>query len=60
MESWNKFLVGVRGDKVVVINFPPIAEGLSKSDALLLAAWLVALADDDDKFPALLDRVQSS
>jgi hypothetical protein len=54
VETFNKFLVGVRGDDIVVLK-----ENLrlSKADALNLAAHLVALADDNDEFQALYQAV---
>lgn len=39
----NKFGVGLRGEEVVVL-LPPRG-GISKDDAVNLAAWLVALAN---------------
>ncbi len=39
----NKWLVGVQGDQIVM-GLPMRAARMSKEDALLLAAWLVALA----------------
>lgn len=44
---FNKFLVGVRGDKIVIGEF---RRELDKEDALLLAAWIVTLADDSSDF----------
>jgi hypothetical protein len=42
----NKFIVGVQGDQIVV-GLPMRTARMSKADALLLAAWLVALSTDD-------------
>ena len=39
----NKWLVGVQGEQIVV-GLPMRAARMSKEDALLLAAWLVAMA----------------
>lgn len=39
---------------------PPLHPILSKRDALNLAAWLVALADDEDQFQHVLDAVKST
>jgi hypothetical protein len=33
---------------------------LSREKALRLAAWIVALADDRDEFPALLEAVRNT
>jgi len=54
----NKFLVGVGGDSIAITKpVPPI---MSKADALNLAAWLVALADDKEEFRELLEECLSS
>lgn len=44
----NKFVVGGKDNRIVIMM--PVHD-LSKGDALLLAAWLVAMADDNDEFP---------
>jgi len=44
-ETTNKHFVGLQGDEIVVLR-PPTR--LSRQDALLLAAWLVALAEQED------------
>ena len=49
MDVTNKFIVSVRGDDVVLMA-PPL-EPFSKHDALVLAAWLVAIADPDPATP---------
>jgi hypothetical protein len=50
-------VVGGRGDRIVV-SFPrPV---MSRQEALVHAAWLVAVADRDDEFPALLDAVRGT
>lgn len=52
IDTTNRFLVGARGDSVIIMRRPN-AE-LSKEDALNLAAWLVALADPDgEEFKAV-------
>ena len=53
----NKQLVGVRGETVVIQHSP---YRLSKADALNVAAWLVALADDNNEFPAILEAVRNT
>lgn len=45
--KFNKFLVGVRGSKIVL---GALGRELEKEDALLLAAWIVVLADDSNDF----------
>lgn len=55
MDSTNHFWVGARGEEIVIAR--PIRGALTKEAALNLAAWLVVLADDEDKFPDLLRDV---
>jgi hypothetical protein len=58
IDTMNKFLVGVIGDDVMLMK-PPIGR-ITKQDALLLAAWLVAMADmTNTEFPKYLKAVQS-
>lgn len=55
----NKFLVGVGpGDKISILK--PLVLSMTREDALNLAAWLVALADEEGRFPAILEEVQNS
>lgn len=53
----NKFLVGVAGDAIVVLR--PSSQ-MTKAEALLHAAWLVALADDNNEFSKILEAVQNT
>lgn len=55
IETVNDHLVGVQGDKVVMV-LPPIAP-MSHEEALRLAAWIVAITDDYDRFEAILDAI---
>lgn len=59
--TFNFAMVGVRGDTIVILR-PGAVREMSKDQALLLAAYLVALADDDgrDRFMKVLDRVLST
>lgn len=52
---WNRCAVGVRGDQVVVL-LPPLT--MTKPEALAFAANLVAIADDYNEFPTVLEAVQ--
>ncbi len=56
IDTINKFVVTIHGNHHVKIMTPPKG-AISKADALLLAAWLVALADDHDRFPDVLAAV---
>lgn len=57
LDASNKFFVGVQGDQIVIMNCTP---RITKADALNLAAWLVVLADSDDSFGLMLEKVQNS
>lgn len=58
IETYNKFAVGLHGEDIVIL-FPP--GKLTKSDARLLAAYLVALSspgpDGREEFNKVLDAV---
>ena len=60
MDTFNKFFVSVQSEDIVILR-PPADDAirLSKPDALILAAWLVALADDGE-FNGLLEAVRST
>jgi len=57
----NKWIVGVQGDEVVV-GLPMRAARMTKEDALLLAAWLVATASTnvEEDFEPILNEVLNS
>lgn len=60
MDTMNKHLVGVQGDKIVIM-MPP-REPMSKPEALVFAAWIVTLADyseDEKDFRSALEAVRS-
>ena len=60
IDTTNRYLVAAKADGSVVIMFQPL-RAMSKNDALLLAAWLVAIADPlGDDFKAVLEAVQST
>lgn len=54
----NTYMVGVSGANIIMLR--PPRGSMSKSDALNLAAWIVALADDHSKFPEILSAVQNT
>ena len=58
IDTFNKFMVAVRGEQVLLLR-PPLAP-MTKVDALNLAAWLVAVADDEDTFDAVLAAVKNT
>lgn len=58
MDTFNKHYVGVQGDNIVIMLPPP--GPISKPEALMLAAWIVTLADDDETgFQKALEAVRS-
>lgn len=58
IDTTNKFLAGVRGDRVVFLR--PVPQHLTRADALLLAAYLVSLVGDDDEWQRVLTAVQNT
>lgn len=58
LNTENRYAVGVSGANIVILR--PPRGSMSKSDALNLAAWIVALADNDGLFSATLDNVRST
>lgn len=57
-DIFNRFGVGVQGDEIVIL-MPPHGS-ITKEAALVMAAWLVALADTDDKFADILEEVENT
>lgn len=58
MNTFNKFMVSVGQNEIVFLR--PVPQKISKEDALLLAAWLVALADDDNQFDNVRTEVANT
>jgi len=59
IDTFNKFMVAMKDDKIVMIR-PPL-QPITKEEALLLAAWIVALAEDnEDEFQQVLDAIRSA
>lgn len=59
MDTFNKHMVGVSGDGIMIMMPPRGA--MTMEEALVLAAWLVTLADPlQDEFPRVLEAVQST
>ncbi|HMJ14552.1 MAG TPA: hypothetical protein VK524_24235 [Polyangiaceae bacterium] len=59
-DTCNRFAVSISGQGQVVLLRPPLPfQPMSKADALLMAAWLVALAEDEPgQFTAALESVK--
>lgn len=59
-ETFNMFFVSARGDQILIMN---PANVLTKPQALNLAAWLVAMADqtmDHEDFLKVLNAIEST
>lgn len=62
MDTFNYGMVGVQGDSLVVMQ-PLRLQRMTKPQALQVAAWLVALADDSEghaEFQKLLAAVMAT
>lgn len=62
-DTLNRFLVGGRGEQIIVGNPNPLMIGVTREHALNLAAWLVVLADhstDHADFTALVREIEST
>ena len=57
--KFNKFMVGARGDDVVVMRPPLRFPQVARTEALILAAHIVAIADGGE-WEALLAAVRST
>lgn len=51
----NDFFVSVQGDYIITLKQVP--QRITREQALNLAAWIVALADPDEKFAEILEKV---
>lgn len=58
IDTFNKFGVGVMADRIVFLW--PVPGQLERADALLLAAFLVSLAEQDNEFQEILKAVQNA
>lgn len=58
IDTFNKFFVGAQGEQITFLKRLP--QQISKADALLLAAYLVAMADDNGEFPIYLAAVRNT
>jgi hypothetical protein len=58
IDSGNRFLVGVKGDHICILN-PPTTMPITRLQALNLAAWIVCLADPKrEQFDQLVEEIQ--
>lgn len=57
-DTTNHGVVSAKGDRVIILNPPHHA--MEKDEALVFAAWIVAIADPTgERFRQVLDAVQS-
>jgi hypothetical protein len=57
VDTFNKYMVGMQGGKITILS-PPRGPIENKEDALIFAAWIVALADPGgEEFRKALDAV---
>ncbi len=59
VETINDHLVGVTGLNKIVMALPPVVP-MSIDEALRMAAWIVAIVDDDERFDSVLAAVRST
>ncbi len=57
INTFNSQFIGLKGDEIV-IALPK--NQMTKQEALVHAAYLVVLADDDNRFPEILKAVQNT
>lgn len=62
MDIGNRFMVGCQGNSLVILNPPTRLTLLSPDEALLLAAWLVAMAKwkTETVFADVLERIENT
>lgn len=56
LDTSNAQMVGVQGNDIIIL-MPK--QKMTKPEALVLAAWLMTLADDNDDFGLIIQKVQS-
>jgi hypothetical protein len=56
IDTFNKYMVGMRAGGIVIMLPPP--GPISNEEALVLAAWLVSLADFSEGHKAFLDVLE--
>lgn len=57
IDTGNYQMVSARGDDIIVLR---AKNKMTKDEALLHAAWLVAMVGDHEKFEVILDAVQNT
>ena len=58
IDTTNRFVVAGQGEDLVFLL--PVPQRITREDALLLAAYLVALADHENRFQAVLHAVMNT
>jgi len=59
-DTANKFMVGMQGDKIVIMLAYKLTAGISHEEALNLAAYLVALICDKKRFEEVLKAIENT
>jgi hypothetical protein len=59
IDTANRFLVGgsADGHRIVIVGLPSLRPHLTHEHALTLAAWLVAMVGDRERFDRILDAI---
>ena len=60
VDTTNKWLIGTQFGTGDFVFIRPVPQRLTKQDGLLLAAWLVSMAADDEAWDRTLKAVQNS
>ena len=60
VDTMNKFGVALHVGTGNIAFLFGVPEKMTRQDALLLAAWIVAIADRNDEFSALLKEIQNT
>jgi hypothetical protein len=61
IDTTNRFMVGLIGEKFQILNLRALRGPITKADAFNLAAYLVAMAEEDaGEFQRVLDAVQNT
>jgi hypothetical protein len=58
IDTTNKHLVSSQGERIVIM-LPPRGP-IEKDDALTLAAWIVAIVGDEERFREILSAVEGT
>jgi hypothetical protein len=61
IDTFNKFMVAAQGDHLTLLNPPMPGQRFTRNEALILAAYLVSMADPGSvRFHQILEAVQNA